>query len=63
MLTVTTTQRRAAGLAAVAADIGVDLIATTIEEIDRDDPDVIRTGTRINLSEACDRRSVRTIAR
>jgi hypothetical protein len=58
VLAVTTTQRRAAGLTAVAADIGVDLIATTIEDIVRDNPDVIdaRTATRVPLSQACARR-------
>ncbi|HVF05280.1 MAG TPA: replication-relaxation family protein [Frankiaceae bacterium] len=58
VLAVTTTQRRAAGLAAVAADIGVDLIATTIEDVVRENPDVVdvRTGTRVPLSEAGVRR-------
>jgi hypothetical protein len=53
VLAVTTSQRRAAGLAAVAADIGVDLIATTTEDIVHDDPNVIdaRTLTRARLSQ------------
>ena len=47
VLTVTTSRARAAGLAQVAVDLGLPLLATTLDELQSDlDPSVLDTRTR-----------------
>ena len=60
ILAITTSERRAFGLALIAAEIGIDVLATTAADVQRcDDPTVLDAtrGRRVPLTEATARRA------